>query len=161
MGLPHHAVTIAIATVLQESKMRNLPYGDRDSLGLFQQRPSQGWGDPAQLLTPSFAVEAFYRHLVKIDGWQRMPVAEAAQNVQHSADGSGYEAWVEEARAIARALTGEVTGEFSCRFTSGHRAAPARLTSLGDTELGPGVLKQAGQPADDWLVAQCLVGHAS
>jgi hypothetical protein len=161
MRLPHHAVTIAIATVLQESKMHNLSYGDRDSVGLFQQRPSQGWGTPAQLHTPSYAAEAFYRHLVKVAGWQQLPVAQAAQSVQHSADGSGYEAWTEEARAIARALTGEVTGEFSCRFTTAGRPAPARLGALADTELGPAGLRQrAGDPADDWLVAQWLVGHA-
>jgi hypothetical protein len=160
MGLPDHAVTVAIATVLQESKMHNLPYGDRDSLGLFQQRPSQGWGTPTQLLTPSFAAEAFYRHLVKVNGWERLPVALAAQSVQHSADGSGYEAWIEEARAIARALTGEVTGEFSCRFTTGGRPAPRRLANLAGTELGPGALTAPGGSTDQWLVAQWLVGHA-
>jgi hypothetical protein len=160
MGLPNHAVTIAIATVLQESKMHNVPYGDRDSVGLFQQRPSQGWGTPAQLLTPSYAAQAFYRHLVKVHGWQRLPVALAAQSVQHSADGSGYEAWVEEARAIARVLTGEVTAEFSCRFTGGARPAPARLAALADAELGRGALQGVARPADSWLVAQWLVGHA-
>ena len=160
MGLPHHAVTIAIATVLQESKMHNLPYGDRDSLGLFQQRPSQGWGSPADLLTPSFAAAAFYRHLMKVDGWQQLPVAQAAQSVQHSADGSGYAAWVEEARAIARSLTGEVTGEFSCRFATGTRPEPARLGNLADRELGKGALRASGNEAHDWLVAQWLVGHS-
>jgi hypothetical protein len=160
MKLPHHAVTIALATVLQESRMHNLPYGDRDSVGLFQQRPSQGWGTPAQLLTPSYAATAFYQHLAKVHGWQHLPVAEAAQDVQHSADGSGYEAWVEEARAIARALTGEVTAEFSCRFASGAQPAPARLVSLAGIELGRGMLRGAGDSADDWLVAQWLVGHS-
>jgi hypothetical protein len=160
MGLPDHAVTIAIATVLQESKMHNLPYGDRDSLGLFQQRPSQGWGSPAQLLTPSFATAAFYRHLVKIDGWESLPVAQAAQSVQHSFDGSGYEAWVEEARAIARSLTGEATGQFSCRFATGTRPEPDRLVSLANRELGRDALGKDGSPTHDWLVAQWLVGHA-
>ena len=160
MKLPHHAVTIALATVLQESKMRNLPFGDRDSVGLFQQRPSQGWGTPAQLLTPSYAAAAFYQHLEKVKGWEQLPVAEAAQDVQHSADGSGYEAWVEEARAIARALTAEVTGQFSCRFSSGARPAPARLTTLAATELGHGKLSGTASAADNWLVAQWLVGHA-
>ena len=160
MGLPDHAVTVAIATVLQESKLHNLPYGDRDSLGLFQQRPSQGWGTPAQLLTPSFAAAAFYRHLEHVDGWERMPVAQAAQSVQHSYDGSGYQQWVEEARAMARALTGEVTGEFSCRFDAGIRPAPARLQALAASELGPGALPAAGRRLGDWVVAQWLVGHA-
>jgi hypothetical protein len=160
MRLPDHAVTIAIATVLQESRMHNLPYGDRDSLGLFQQRPSQGWGTPAQLLTPAFATEAFFRHLVKIDRWEHLPVAEAAQSVQHSFDGAGYAAWVEEARAIARSLTGEITGQFSCRFARGTRPQPARLATLADRELGPGALRAGGTATHDWLVAQWLVGHS-
>jgi hypothetical protein len=170
MGLPDHAVTVAIATVLQESKMHNLPYGDRDSLGLFQQRPSQGWGTPAQLLTPSFAAEAFYRHLEKVDGWERLPVAQAAQSVQHSFDGSGYEAWVETARAIARSLSGETKGQFSCRFAKpGGPPAPARLVTLANRELGRGALLGSGGAGDplrassaahDWQVAQWLVGHA-
>src|SRR4051812_3971292 len=160
MKLPNHAVTVAIATALQESKLHNLPYGDRDSLGLFQQRPSQGWGAPAQLLTPSYAAGAFYRHLRKVDRWERLPVAEAAQNVQHSFDGSGYAAWVEEARAIARSLTGESTGEFSCRFADGAQRAPRRLTSLASRELGAGALGRSRDVAHDWVVAQWLVGHA-
>src|SRR3954471_22575660 len=82
LELPDHAVTIAIATALQESKLHNYPFGDRDSLGLFQQRPSQGWGRPVQLLTPAYAAEAFYRHLAQVEGWEALPVAEAAQQVQ-------------------------------------------------------------------------------
>ena len=69
VGLPHHAVTIGIAAALQESRLHNLAYGDRDSLGLFQQRPSQGWGSPAQILDPRFAATAFFRRLAKIEGW--------------------------------------------------------------------------------------------
>ncbi|MHB8467465.1 MAG: heavy metal transporter, partial [Acidimicrobiales bacterium] len=60
MGLPNHAVTIALATALQESKLRNLDHGDLDSIGLFQQRPSQGWGPPSVLLVPRLAAAAFY-----------------------------------------------------------------------------------------------------
>src|SRR3954465_13514219 len=158
MQVPHPAVTVALATALQESKLHNYPFGDRDSLGLFQQRPSQGWGSPAQLLTPSFAAEAFYRHLAKVDGWQNLPVAQAAQSVQHSFDGSGYQVWVEEARAIARALTGETTGQFSCRFANpGGRPAPARLTALANRELGRGALHRNG---NDWQVAQWISRHA-
>ncbi|MBV9291689.1 MAG: hypothetical protein JO222_04500, partial [Frankiales bacterium] len=78
-ALPDHAVTIAIATALQESKLQNLPFGDRDSVGLFQQRPSQGWGRRAQLLQPAFAAAAFYAHLRQVPGWQTLPVTVAAQ----------------------------------------------------------------------------------
>src|SRR3954468_5152264 len=97
MGLPDHAVTVALATALQESKLHNYPFGDRDSLGLFQQRPSQGWGRPDQLLTPAYAAGAFYRHLRGVPHWRRLPLAAAAQAVQHSANGAGYAQWEESA----------------------------------------------------------------
>ncbi|MCU1458572.1 MAG: hypothetical protein JWL73_2664 [Actinomycetia bacterium] len=114
LGLPHHAVTIAIAAALQESQLHNLRYGDRDSLGLFQQRPSQGWGTPTQILTPSLAASSFLRALARLDQWQTMPVSDAAQLVQHSATPSAYAKWENEARAIARATTGELPGALTC-----------------------------------------------
>ena len=83
VGLPHHAVTIGIAAALQESRLHNLAFGDRDSLGLFQQRPSQGWGSSAQILDPHFAATSFFRQLAKIEGWSAMTVSDAAQQVQH------------------------------------------------------------------------------
>src|SRR5680860_1593864 len=69
-GLPARAATIANATAIQESKLRNIKFGDRDSLGLFQQRPSQGWGTEAQILDPVYAANKFYDALIKIDGYQ-------------------------------------------------------------------------------------------
>jgi len=114
VGLPHHAVTIGIAAALQESRLHNLAYGDRDSLGLFQQRPSQGWGSPAQILDPHYAAASFFRELAKIDGWSAMTVSDAAQHVQHSAQPHAYAAWEQEARALARATTGELPGALSC-----------------------------------------------
>jgi hypothetical protein len=114
MGLPHHAVTIAIAASLQESQLHNLTYGDRDSLGLFQQRPSQGWGSPSQILTPRFAAESFFRALASTDGWSAMSVSDAAQSVQRSASPTAYAAWENEARSLARATTGELPGALSC-----------------------------------------------
>lgn len=114
VGLPHHAVTIGIAAALQESRLHNLAYGDRDSLGLFQQRPSQGWGTPTQILNPQFAAESFFRALAKIDAWPAMPVSEAAQRVQRSAQPTAYATWENEARALARATTGELPGALTC-----------------------------------------------
>jgi len=166
MHLPDHAVTVAIATALQESKLNNYPFGDRDSVGLFQQRPSQGWGRPDQLLTPSFAARAFFRHLLAVPRWQRLPVTAAAQSVQHSADGTGYAQWEEEARALARVLTGEVVPGMTCRFDEAGLPRAAALAALGRRELGAGVLEgQAlggGTPsaAADWTVAQWLVSRA-
>jgi len=114
VGLPHHAVTIGIATALQESGLHNLDHGDRDSLGLFQQRPSQGWGSPAQILDPHFAATSFFRQLAKVNGWPAMTVSDAAQRVQHSARPQAYATWEDEARALARATTGELPGALSC-----------------------------------------------
>lgn len=161
LELPDHAVTVALATALQESKLYNYPFGDRDSLGLFQQRPSQGWGTPVQLLTPAYAAEAFYRHLAQVNGWQTLPVAEAAQAVQHSADGTAYAQWEESARAMARALTGEVPRGMTCRFPDPHQPRGTELRALAGRELGAGVLDRSdGTRAEDWTVAEWLVGHA-
>ena len=114
LGLPHHAVTVAVSAALQESRLRNLPAGDRDSLGVFQQRPSQGWGTPAQILDPRLASLAFLRALARIDQWQTMPVTVAAQLVQRSATPTAYARAEPEARAIARATTGELPRTLTC-----------------------------------------------
>jgi hypothetical protein len=113
-GLPARAVSIALATAFQESKLRNIDYGDRDSLGLFQQRPSQGWGSPDQLLDPYFATNAFYDALVEVDGYQELRITEAAQRVQRSGFPEAYEEHAEGARALASALTGWSPGRFTC-----------------------------------------------
>src|SRR5204863_2501104 len=89
-GLPAHAATIGLATALQESKLYNLRGGDRDSLGLFQQRRSQGWGTARQILDPVYATNAFYDALVRVDGYQSLPVTEAAQEVQRSGFPEAY-----------------------------------------------------------------------
>ena len=97
---------VAVATALQESGLRNLPFGDRDSLGLFQQRPSQGWGTPTQILDPGYAAGRFYVALLTVPGWQRLPVAAAAQAVQRSAVPDAYARWDDEATGVVAALSG-------------------------------------------------------
>jgi len=103
-GLPDRAVVIALATAQQESGLRNLDYGDRDSLGLFQQRPSMGWGSRERLLDTSYAIRAFYggprnpnagltRGLLDIRNWKSMTVTQAAQAVQISAYPDAYAKW--------------------------------------------------------------------
>lgn len=77
-------MTIALATALQESALRNIDYGDRDSLGLFQQRPSQGWGTPAQIMDPVYSAGVFYDRLAEVPGYSRLPLTVAAQRVQRS-----------------------------------------------------------------------------
>ncbi len=114
-GLPARAVSIALATAFQESKIRNLDYGDLDSLGLFQQRSSQGWGTPAQILDPYYSINKFYSALEKIPGYETMQITVAAQEVQHSAYPSAYEPHAADARALASALTGySPNGTFTC-----------------------------------------------
>lgn len=103
--LPRQALTIAYATALQESKLENLGYGDLDSVGVFQQRPSQGWGTAAQLQDPAFAATAFFGALVKVPGYARLPVYQAAQDVQHSADGYAYQQYAQTGAALAAQFT--------------------------------------------------------
>lgn len=114
--LPARAASIAIATAMQESKLRNIEYGDRDSLGLFQQRPSQGWGTPEQVLDPVYAANAFYDHLVRIDGFETMPITEVAQRIQRSAFPEAYAQHEPEARVLASALSGYSPAAFTCRL---------------------------------------------
>ncbi|MBN9098019.1 MULTISPECIES: hypothetical protein [unclassified Pseudonocardia] len=97
LQVPDRGLWVALATALQESGLRNLDYGDRDSLGLFQQRPSQGWGSPAQILTPDYAATQFFTRLVTIPGWTTMPLWQAAQSVQRSAFPLAYARWEQDA----------------------------------------------------------------
>ena len=114
-GLPARAVSIALATAYQESKIQNLDHGDRDSLGLFQQRPSMGWGTEEQIQDPYYASNKFYDELQKIDGYQGMRITEAAQKVQRSGFPEAYEDHAEDGRALASALTGySPDGAFTC-----------------------------------------------
>lgn len=115
-GLPDHAATVALATAMQESKLTNLEYGDRDSLGLFQQRPSQGWGTVEQLMDESYATNAFYDGLVKVSDWESIPVEDAAQAVQLSGYPDAYAQWDGLARAWAQSLTGEVAAGVGCKL---------------------------------------------
>ena len=125
-GMPAHAATIALAAALQESKLYNLRGGDRDSLGLFQQRPSQGWGTPAQILDPVHATNAFYDALDRVPGYADLPVTVAAQRVQRSGYPSAYAVYESDARALASALTGFSPASFTCHLDpSSGTPAPA------------------------------------
>jgi len=132
-GMPARAASIALAAAMQESKIRNLDYGDRDSLGIFQQRPSQGWGRPRQLMDPYYASNHFYAALERVDGYADLPIDEAAQQVQHSADGSAYAQHEPDARALASALTGYSPAALSCEVeapvASGQQPGPSGLTA--------------------------------
>jgi hypothetical protein len=175
-GMPAHAATIALATALQESKLYNLRGGDRDSLGLFQQRPSQGWGTPRQILDPVHATNAFYDALVRVDGYETLPVTEAAQEVQRSGFPSAYAVYEKDARAMASALTGFSPAAFWCHAPepSGTPAPAARRAIAVRRALTPvfgptGVSVASGSHVQvgvssrphGWAVASYLVTHAS
>ncbi|AWK11630.1 hypothetical protein DDQ41_24980 [Streptomyces spongiicola] len=104
LDVPKKGQIIALATAMQESRLRNLNYGDRDSLGLFQQRPSQGWGTAQQIRDPVYASERFYKALLKVDGWQQMTVTQAAQAVQASGYPDAYAQWEDLATALQEAI---------------------------------------------------------
>ncbi|TKJ19019.1 hypothetical protein A6V29_10650 [Blastococcus sp. CCUG 61487] len=100
-GLPQRAVVIALATAMQESSLRNLDYGDRDSLGLFQQRPSQGWGAPHEVQDPVYAAGKFYDGLVQVPDWQTRDLSLVADAVQRSAYPHAYGQWSAMATELA------------------------------------------------------------
>ncbi|WP_166348858.1 hypothetical protein [Phytoactinopolyspora limicola] len=134
--LPARAATIALATAYQESTLYNLNYGDRDSLGLFQQRPSQGWGTEEQVQDPIYAASAFYDALVRVNGYREMEITVAAQEVQRSAFPDAYAQHESNARALASALTGHSPGAFHCQFRT---EVFSELTAeeMGDDGLTP------------------------
>jgi hypothetical protein len=132
-GLPARAATIAIATAYQESKLVNVDYGDRDSLGLFQQRPSQGWGTPQQVTDPTYATNAFYDALAQVDGFESMEVTVAAQEVQRSGYPEAYADHEADARVLASALTGQSRRAFQCTATDEPDGESTRLDDSGLT----------------------------
>ncbi|WP_193473690.1 heavy metal transporter [Streptomyces griseomycini] len=145
--LPERAVTIALATALQESALRNIDYGDRDSLGLFQQRPSQGWGTPKEIMDPAYAAEKFYEHLEKVPGYTRLPLTVAAQKVQRSGFPQAYAKHEPDAALLAAALTGRSAATLTCdgrpdatRAAAGADAVRAALVR----DFGRDVLEPAG-----------------
>ena len=138
--LPARAVTIALATAFQESKLRNIAYGDRDSLGLFQQRPSTGWGTQEQVLDPVHSTNAFYDALVKVNGYREMEVTEAAQKVQRSAFPDAYADHESDARVLASALTGQTPEGFTCTVSAGAKTLDEPLLAKGLTPRADAVL---------------------
>lgn len=169
-GLAPRASTIALATVYQESGIRNLDHGDRDSLGLFQQRPSQGWGSEAQVQEPYYASGKFYDALVKIPDWRTGDVNDVAQAVQRSGHPKGYVRHVENARRLASSLTGETPASFTCLVKSPPAGDPAGLADFLERTLPESsrvsrtgstvtVTAQSGQLA--WSAAHLAVANHS
>jgi hypothetical protein len=122
LQVPRRGWVIAVATAIQESGLRNLgnlgTRNDHDSLGLFQQRPSQGWGTPAQLTDPVYAATAFYRALLRVPDWPTLPLTVAAQSVQRSAFPDAYDQHEPAATALVDATAAQL-GLPGCTTTSG------------------------------------------
>ncbi|MEU1296458.1 heavy metal transporter [Streptomyces sp. NPDC005840] len=138
-GMPERAVTIALATALQESGLRNIAHGDRDSLGLFQQRPSQGWGTEKEIMDPTYAAGEFYRHLAKVDGYTELPLTVAAQRVQRSGFPEAYAKHEPDAALLSAALTGNAAATLSCTGTP----APAASAGAAGESWGPDAVRAA------------------
>ncbi|WP_235854641.1 hypothetical protein [Nonomuraea aridisoli] len=159
--LPERAVVIAYATALQESKLRNVDYGDRDSVGVFQQRESQGWGTKKQIMDPVYATNRFFAALVKVKNYRKLPLAEAAQAVQRSAGGYAYAPHEEEAKILAAAFTGKVPRALHCWYPQTRTPAPAPRTREARKQLARALGSTAiTTEKRGWLVASWWVAHA-
>ncbi|WP_405998696.1 hypothetical protein [Streptomyces sp. NBC_00829] len=144
-GMPERAVTIALATALQESGLRNIEHGDRDSLGLFQQRPSKGWGTTTQIRDPVYSSGKFYEHLAEVPGYSRLPLTMAAQRVQRSGFPQAYAKHEPEATLLSAALTGRAGGALTCESRTSEAAGnPAKFRRELVRAFGPDVLPKAG-----------------
>ncbi|MGW3345166.1 hypothetical protein ACWDA3_17785 [Nonomuraea rubra] len=159
--LPERAVVIAYATAMQESKMQNIDWGDRDSLGVFQQRPSQDWGSKKQIMDPVYATNRFFAELVKVKNYRKIPLAEAAQAVQRSAGGYAYAPHETEAKILAAAFTGRVPKAVHCWYPSDKTPAPQPRTAEARKELARAMGSTAiTTKKRGWLVAAWSVAHA-
>jgi hypothetical protein len=168
-GLPPRAASIALATAYQETGIRNLDYGDQDSVGLFQQRPSQGWGTKKQLMDPDYAAGKFYDALVKINDWQTDDINDVAQKVQRSGHPEAYNDHETDARVLASALTGQSPAGFSCLDRSGTAGDTKGLRSslqqtfgnVDDSADGSMITIRAGSARRAWAYAHYAVANAS
>ncbi|MGO1383528.1 MAG: hypothetical protein ACTHU1_01885 [Arachnia sp.] len=134
--LPERAAIVALATAWQESGLRNLDYGDRDSLGLFQQRPSYGWGTEAEIMDPWYSSAAFYEELVKFDDWESVDVNDMAQQVQRSGFPEAYRKHESNAIALAGALRGSRPATLACFDRSQDPGNPDAFAAVVDAVPG-------------------------
>jgi len=167
-GLPPRAASIAIATAYQETGIRNLDYGDRDSIGLFQQRPSQGWGTKQQVMDPYHATGRFYDALVKIENWETADINDVAQQVQNSGHPEAYRDHENDARVLASTLTGQSPAGLSCLERSGAAGDAKELRGaleqtfgkLEDSAKGSVVTVRARGKKRAWAYAHFAVANA-
>jgi hypothetical protein len=158
-GLPEQAVIVALATAQQESKLKNLDYGDADSIGLFQQRPSQGWGSEEQILDPVYSSGKFFDALVKVRNWEGLTVAAAAQAVQRSAFPDAYTSWQPLGTALGAALTGLTLTQLTCRL--GHPGLDVKGAKSSTAASTPASPAASTAPSTDLPIATSLVAAVS
>ncbi len=167
--MPARAATIALTTAFQESKIRNLRYGDRDSLGLFQQRPSQGWGDEKEILDPVYSTNAFFDALEKYKGYESADITKIAQRVQKSGYPEAYRDHEGQGRVLASTLTGHSPAGLTCRLDAPtSHSSPESVAA--DLERQMGVTDATGRDAQltveaadrrtAWAVAHWAVARA-
>jgi hypothetical protein len=164
-GLPGQATLVALMTALQESQLQNVDHGDADSVGLFQQRPTAGWGTAAQIMDPRYAAEAFFGGsappsppgLVDINGWPSMSYNDAAQAVQVSGYPDRYGPHEQEAKDIAAAAGIDLT-RAGDPYAGRAGAAPPATGGEGvlQDDCGQGLI--AGKPVNGvWPPQQATV----
>ena len=167
-GLPPRAASIALATAYQETGIRNLDYGHMDSLGLFQQRPSAGWGTKQQVMDPYYATGKFYDALVKIDNWETDDINDVAQRVQNSGYPEAYRDHEADARVLASTLTGQSSAGLSCLDRTGaagdakefRRSLEQTFGKLDDSAEGSVVTVRARSDKRAWAYAHFAVANA-
>ncbi|MFJ3927221.1 hypothetical protein [Streptomyces sp. NPDC090022] len=146
-GMSDRAVVIAIATAMQESDLRNLDHGDRDSLGLFQQRPSMGWGTPEQIMDPVYSAGIFYDHLAEVRGFEQLPLTVAAQKVQRSGYPDAYAKHEAEASLMTEAFTGRAPASLTCSGPAPQRKGdPEEVRRELVQAFGAGAAPRIGAP---------------
>ncbi|HWG23118.1 hypothetical protein [Actinospica sp.] len=142
LGVPSFGIEIAEATARQESKFYNVTGGDRDSLGLFQQRPSEGWGTASEIMDTTYSSTAFYNALLKVSNWQNLSLTVAAQDVQHSAYPDAYATREQEGVVLMKVFTGTAGGALTCTL-NGPTFSPQATDGSGLTTLGQSVVTDA------------------
>ncbi|HEY3338947.1 MAG TPA: hypothetical protein VGK18_10620 [Propionicimonas sp.] len=166
-GLAPRAASIALATAYQESGIRNLDHGHADSIGLFQQRPSKGWGTIEQIMDPWYSTREFYRAMERIRNWRTKDINDVAQAVQRSAYPDAYRRHETNARTLASSLTGETPASFTCVVTNPRTGDPEGMVTFLKKTLGVDAVTtslkddtltvKAGTPARAWAVAHLAI----
>jgi hypothetical protein len=166
-GLVPRAASIALTTAYQESGIRNLDHGHADSIGLFQQRPSKGWGTIEQIMDPWYSTREFYQAMERIKNWRTRSINDVAQAVQRSAYPDAYRQHEANARALASAITGETPASFTCVVNAPKPGDPDGMAAFLKKTLGSdtvttvvkdGVLTvKAGNASQAWSVAHLAI----